>query len=208
MLELLLPLLPLSLTSGINLYLTVLGLGASERLGAIDLPANLAFVGSTPVLAAAAFMTLIEFFADKIPIVDSFWDFLHTFVRPAGALALAFGFVPPDQPELMMAAGLVAGTTALTAHSSKASFRALVNTSPEPVSNSAVSLLEDGLVVALLVLAARYPVTTAAISAVLVVVLAIATFFIVRWGIRAFGSLRNFLSRKPTATPRPIDTHP
>ncbi|MEO0564157.1 MAG: DUF4126 domain-containing protein, partial [Chloroflexota bacterium] len=88
-----------------------------------------------------------------------------------------------------------AGTTALTAHSTKASFRALVNTSPEPVSNSAVSVAEDAVVVGLLALAIRFPITTAVLSAILAMLMLVATVLIFRWARRTFGSVMAFLRR-------------
>jgi len=196
MLEIMLATLPASLTSGLNLYLTVLGLGAASRLGYLQLPAGLDYVASWPVMAVAGALFVVEFFADKIPYLDNLWDFLHTFVRPAGALALALGAVPPEQSELAVAVGMLAGGTALTAHSGKASFRAMVNTSPEPVSNSVVSLLEDGLVVGMLVLAVRYPITAGIIAGVSAVLLLLVTVLILRWAVQAFGSLRAFFSRR------------
>jgi hypothetical protein len=203
MIEPLLMLLPASLTSGINLYLTVLGLGVGARLGYLELPPGVMFLSSIPVLVVAGVLFLVEFFADKIPYVDNIWDFLHTVVRPAGALVLAMGLVPADQPELRMAAALVAGTAALTAHSSKSSFRALVNTSPEPVSNSVVSVAEDITVVGVLILAIQYPYIAVGVSAVLLVVLAVATVLIIRWAINAFGSLREFFRPKPKVKRQP-----
>ena len=201
MLETALAILPASLTSGLNLYLTVLGLGVASRLNYLQLPDGLSYIESWFVISVAGILFLIEFFADKIPYVDSLWDFLHTFVRPAGALVLALGAIPPEQAEMGIAVGLLAGGTALTAHSGKASFRALVNTSPEPVSNSVVSLAEDGLVVAVLLLAIRYPIAAGIMAGVVAVLLLVVTVLILRWAMRAFGSLRAFFRRRK---PQPV----
>lgn len=201
--EALLAILPLSLTAGINLYLTVLALGVSERTSWVDLPASLDFVASIPVMGVAGVMFLIEFFADKIPYVDSLWDFIHTVIRPAGALVLALNLVPADDPELRTALLLVAGTTALTAHSGKASLRALVNTSPEPVSNSVVSITEDLSVLGIIGLVIAFPLVAFGVSVVLVIGIAVAIYLIWRWARRAFGSVRAFFSagkRKRTAS--------
>ncbi len=200
--EFLLTLLPLSVTSGINLYLTILAIGLADRLEVVNLPPGLDFVSSLPVLAVAGVLFVIEFFADKIPYLDSLWDFFHTFIRPAGALVLALGLVPTDDPELRTAALLIAGTTALTAHSGKASFRAMVNTSPEPVSNSVVSLAEDLSVLGLLGLVVVFPVAAAIVSLIVLVGIVVGIYFIFKWARRAFGSIRNFFSRnrsRPTA---------
>jgi hypothetical protein len=196
--EFLLATLPLSLSSGINLYLTILAVGFAGRAELVSLPSGLDFVSSIPVLAVAGTLFVIEFFADKTPYLDSVWDFFHTFIRPAGALVLALGLVPADAPELRTAALLIAGTTALTAHSGKASFRALVNTSPEPVSNSVVSVAEDLSVIGLLALMTAFPLAAAVVSVILLVGIVIAIYSIFRWARRAFGSLRNFFSRNRT----------
>ncbi|MEM6280991.1 MAG: DUF4126 domain-containing protein [Chloroflexota bacterium] len=199
--ELLLSILPLSLSSGINLYLTLFALGVTERAGWYDLPEAMDIVATLPVMAVSGVLLLVEFFADKIPYVDNVWDFLHTFVRPAGALLLAMGFIPADDPELRTAVMLLAGTTALTAHGSKASFRALVNTSPEPVSNSVVSVLEDTLVLGMIALFITYPLIATGVSIVLLVGLVIALVLIFRWARRVFGSVRDFLMRRPIPQP-------
>lgn len=195
MVEALFAILPVSLTSGINLYLTVLGLGIAGRANWLELPMGLSALENPIVLVVAGVLFIVEFFADKIPYVDSIWDFLHTVVRPAGALLLALGIAPSEPPEAAFALALLAGTTALTAHSTKASFRALVNTSPEPVSNSAVSVAEDAVVVGLLALAIRFPITTAVLSAILAMLMLVATVLIFRWARRTFGSVMAFLRR-------------
>lgn len=192
--EALLAVLPLSLTSGINLYLTVLALGISQRAGWFDLPAGLDFVSSYPVMGVAGVLFFIEFFADKIPYVDNAWDFVHTVVRPAGALVLAMGFIPADDPELRTAALLLAGTSALAAHGGKATFRALVNTSPEPVSNSVVSVTEDLSVLGLLALVAAFPLVALVVSVVLLVLLVVLIVVVFRWAKRMFGSVRGLFS--------------
>jgi hypothetical protein len=113
---------------------------------------------------------LVEFIADKIPYVDSAWDALHTFIRPPAAAVLsysAFGNVPE---EYKIGAALLAGGVALTSHGAKASARAAANTSPEPVSNWALSIFEDGLAVFLVWMAAEHPLLTAGIVLVLLVI--------------------------------------
>ena len=132
--------------SGINLYALVLVLGIAGATGNIQLPAELAVVQSPLVIMAAGVMYVIEFIADKVPGVDTGWDTLHTFIRiPAGAM-LAAGAVGDVTPALEIAAGLMGGTLAGASHLTKASTRAVINTSPEPVSNWTASISEDLLV--------------------------------------------------------------
>lgn len=132
--------------SGINLYALVLVLGIAGATGNIQLPAELIVVQSPMVIMAAGVMYLIEFVADKVPGVDTGWDTLHTFIRiPAGAM-LAAGAVGDVTPALEIAAGLMGGTLAGASHLTKASTRALINTSPEPFSNWTASISEDLLV--------------------------------------------------------------
>jgi len=129
--------------SGINLYGTLLALGIMSNTGYVDLPADLQIVGDPLVLAAAGLMYGVEFFADKIPGVDTGWDTLHTFVRiPAGAL-LAASAIGDVTPAAEMAAAIVGGSLAAGTHFTKAGSRIMINTSPEPVSNWTASIVED-----------------------------------------------------------------
>ncbi|GIX29655.1 MAG: hypothetical protein KatS3mg124_0127 [Porticoccaceae bacterium] len=129
--------------SGINLYAAAFALGLAGATGYVDLPPGLEVLADPLVIAAAGLMYLVEFFADKIPGVDSGWDAIHTFVRiPAGAL-LAAGAVGEVSPALEVAAGLLGGSLAAASHLTKASGRLVINTSPEPFSNWLASLGED-----------------------------------------------------------------
>ncbi|MGH1537913.1 MAG: DUF4126 domain-containing protein [Gammaproteobacteria bacterium] len=129
--------------SGINLYGTLLALGIMSNTGYIELPADLQIIGDPLVLAAAGLMYGVEFFADKVPGVDTGWDTLHTFVRiPAGAL-LAAGAIGDVTPAAEMAAAIVGGSLAAGTHFTKAGSRVMINTSPEPVSNWTASIMED-----------------------------------------------------------------
>lgn len=144
--------------SGINLYAAILMLGLMSNMGHMTLPPGLELVGDPVVLIAAGFMYCVEFFADKVPGVDTGWDTLHTFVRiPAGAV-LAAGAMGDVNGAAMLAAGLVGGTIAATSHTLKAGSRVLINTSPEPLSNWLASLSEDILVIAGLWAALTQPV--------------------------------------------------
>lgn len=155
--------------SGINLYATILTLGFLHNAGYMGLPPGLAICADPLVMTAAGFMYCVEFFADKIPGVDSGWDTLHTFIRiPAGA-ALAAGAVGDLSPAVQVAAGLVGGTLAMGSHALKAGGRVLINTSPEPLSNWSASVLEDVAVVAGLWSALQHPwLFLAALAAFLV----------------------------------------
>lgn len=129
--------------SGLRLYAVVFLTGAAGHLGWIDLPAGLQLLQHPLMLGASGFMFFVEFFADKIPGVDSLWDVVHTFVRiPAGA-ALAAGVFGADQATAATAAALLGGTLAATSHVAKATTRAAANTSPEPFSNIGLSFIGD-----------------------------------------------------------------
>lgn len=129
--------------SGINLYAAILALGIMGNTGALVLPEDLQIVSHPLVLFAAGFMYCVEFFADKIPVVDNGWDAIHTFIRvPAGAVLAAAAVGDVSEP-VTLAAALVGGGMALTTHATKAGSRVMVNTSPEPFSNIGISILED-----------------------------------------------------------------
>jgi hypothetical protein len=158
-----------SFASGLNVYATIAAAGIMQRLGLVHLPDSLQVLSHPIVLGVAITLFFVEFIADKIPYVDSAWDALHTFIRPPAAAVLsysAFGNVPE---EWKLGAALLAGSVALTSHGAKASTRAAANASPEPVSNWALSLFEDGLAVFLVWLAAEHPLLTAGIVLVLVI---------------------------------------
>ncbi|GGO85106.1 hypothetical protein GCM10011348_32890 [Marinobacterium nitratireducens] len=138
----------LAWASGINLYATLLMLGVLSNMGHITLPPGLEVVGDPLVIMAAGFMYCVEFFADKVPGVDTGWDSLHTFIRiPAGA-ALAAGAVGDISAPVGLAAAIVGGTIAAGTHATKAGSRVLINTSPEPFSNWTASIGEDVIVIA------------------------------------------------------------
>lgn len=133
--------------AGINLYATIAVLGTLGLTGNVVLPEQLLVLQNPMVIAAAALMYLVEFFADKTPGVDTGWDAIHSFIRiPAGVL-LAAGAVGEVNPAMVIAAGILGGGVAATTHSIKAGSRVLINTSPEPVSNWTASVLEDVAVI-------------------------------------------------------------
>lgn len=162
--------------SGFRLYAALFLTGLAGYMGWIELPSGLHILQHPAVLGASGFMLFVEFFADKIPYVDSVWDAVHTLVRiPAGA-ALAAGALGADGTAMAWVAALVGGSLAATSHATKMTTRAAVNTSPEPFSNMAVSLFEDGLVVFLLWLSAAHP---ALFTIVLVVSIVVAIVLLV-----------------------------
>jgi hypothetical protein len=149
--------------SGINLYATVVTLGVLQRLHMVKLPGGLDMLGEWWVLGLAGGMYVIEFIADKIPAVDSAWDAIHTFIRvPAGAILAATAFADFD-PSIKMAAMIIGGGIALGSHGTKAATRLAANTSPEPVSNIALSIGEDILTFGTTIVMAFFPVIMIAI---------------------------------------------
>jgi hypothetical protein len=163
-------LLGVSFLSGVRLYSTVFAIGAGVRLGWIGLPPELSpleVLASTPILVLAGSLYLIEFVADKVPLVDTLWDSVHTLIRPLGAAVLAAVALGPVDPVVRVGAFLLCGSVALSGHTAKAGTRVAVNHSPEPFSNVFLSLAEDGLVVAGLWLALEHPVIALATVAVL-----------------------------------------
>jgi hypothetical protein len=158
----------LGFASGLRLYAVLFVVGAAGWLGWVELPPGLASLAHPLVLAASGFMCLVEFFADKIPAVDSLWDAVHTLIRiPAGA-ALAASVFGDSSSATMLAAGILGGTLAAGSHFTKAGSRMLINTSPEPFSNWGTSLTEDVAVGGLLWLALAHPAVALAVLALLV----------------------------------------
>lgn len=162
--------LGLATLAGINLYLTVFVTGLAIQLGWVSLSApyhDLAVLGHPAIIAIAGILYFVEFFADKVPWVDSVWDAVHTVVRPVGAAALAVAALGELHPVVEVVAVLLAGGIGLTTHMAKAGTRLAANTSPEPFSNIGLSLAEDGLVLGGLGLIAWNPVV-ALVAVVLV----------------------------------------
>lgn len=156
-----------SLLAGWRLYLVVLATGIAMNTGAVPLPEHLQslqILANPWVMSVAGLGAFCEFFADKIMWLDSLWDTVHTLVRPVGGALLTLAIVDPGDPAMQVVAFLLGGGGALLAHGGKASARAVVNTSPEPFSNAAVSGLEDVATVGLLWLAYEYPYAAAGIS--------------------------------------------
>ena len=174
--------------AGLNVYAVVLILGLVGRFADAPVPSELT---TAPVLVGAAVLYLVEFVADKVPYLDNVWDMVHTIIRPI--VAGVIGYLLAGESGLNEALGAgSASVLALVAHSTKATTRAAVNVSPEPVSNISLSVLEDGIVAGLLAVALANPVVGLVLVAVLVVV---GTWLVLRlW--RALGRLRSKLSAR------------
>ncbi len=143
--------------SGLRLYTVLFIVGAVQRLDWFDLPQGLEILSHPLVLSASGLMVVVEFFADKIPWLDSLWDTVHTFIRiPAGAM-LAASVIGDHSSATTLALAIMGGTLAAGSHFTKAGTRALANTSPEPFSNIGLSLGEDALATGGLLLALAHP---------------------------------------------------
>ncbi|NKE68115.1 DUF4126 domain-containing protein [Ramlibacter sp. RBP-2] len=185
--------------SGIRLYAAVFLVGLAGFMGFADLPPGLQVLQHPAVLGVSGSMCFVEFFADKIPFLDTMWDTVHTVIRiPAGA-ALAAGALGADSAAMGWIAALLGGGLAATSHTAKLTTRAAVNTSPEPFSNVAVSLFEDGFVVFMLWLSATHPVIFWIALAVTLVIAVVLMIVLVKF-LRAVAlRLRGFFDgRRPT----------
>ncbi len=190
-----------SFASGLNLYATMAVAGLLQRFELVDLPPALGVLANPVILGLSLTLFVVEFLADKVPWVDSAWDAVHTFIRPPAAAALAFGAMGGPGEPWSLAAGLLAGTVALTSHGAKASTRAAANTSPEPFSNWVLSFAEDTVAIGLTWLATTHPVVTG----VIVLVLLVLAVLLIRAFYRTLTALRDRLRAAfaPAPTPPP-----
>ncbi|GGC29650.1 hypothetical protein GCM10011371_16440 [Novosphingobium marinum] len=169
----------LSLLSGWRLYLTILATGIAMRMGALPLPDHLEALQALAnpwVMGISGIAAIAELFADKVAWLDSLWDGVHSVVRPLGGALLTLAVVDPADPVTQVIAFILGGGGAFLAHGGKAGARAVVNTSPEPFSNVAVSTVEDVATGGLLLLAFQFPVIAALIALVL---LALTIWFLI-----------------------------
>ncbi len=179
--------------AGLRLYLVVFVVGMLGKLGYVPLPDALKLLMNPLVLGAAGFMAFVEFFADKIPWLDSAWDAVHTFLRiPAGA-ALAAGMLGDSGEGVAMAAALIGGTLTAGTHFGKAGTRAVANTSPEPFSNIGLSLVEDTMVAGGLALAMANPI----IFLLLLLIFIIALVMLIRVVLKGLTAVVNRFSVPP-----------
>lgn len=185
-----------SFAAGVNLYATVAILGLAARYGWVDLPPQFDAFDHDIVIGVAIAMYLVEFFADKIPYVDSLWDLIHTAIRPVGGALIAVATLGDASPAVQGLVALLGGTVAAGSHLTKTSTRAVVNTSPEPFSNWFLSLGEDLFVVGLGYLALQYPVAALVVAAALVGLIVVFASVIIRT------TRRWFSRRKITPAPQ------
>ena len=182
-----------SWASGVNLYLTTAGLGIAHRMGWISLPGNMEAIAHPLVIVVAIILYAIEFFADKIPLVDSAWDSIHTFIRPIGAATLAYMAMAQAGPAAQIPVALLSGTVAMDSHLTKATTRVAINTSPEPITNSVASITEDSLVIAVLWLIIRHPI----IAGILVIGFILFSIWFLKKMFRFLRRVLSFLFRSP-----------
>ena len=183
--------------SGVRLYAVVFTVGALGALDWLALPPGLLVLEHPLVLLACGFMLCVEFFADKVPLLDSVWDGVHAFIRvPAGAL-LAAGVFGADNVAMAVVAGLLGGSLSATALATKMTTRAAVNTSPEPFSNWGLSFLEDGLVVAVVWLATQHPLWFGVALAFMLIVSALLLVLLFRFLRAVLRRVASFFSGSP-----------
>lgn len=174
-------------TSGINLYATVTILGLLQKFSLAKLPLGLTVLDNWWIIGIGGFLFAVEFFADKIPYVDSVWDVIHTFIRiPAGAV-VAYSATNQMDPSVTVIATLLGGGLALSSHGTKAALRATANLSPEPVSNWILSLLEDGIAIVGTVLAVFAPI-------IIMLILGIFALFFIWFVPKVFRAIRRLFS--------------
>lgn len=169
-----------SFAAGVNLYATVAILGLASRYGWVSLPPQFQAFNNDIVIGVAVVMYLIEFFADKIPYVDSLWDVIHTAIRPVGGALIAVTTLGEASPTVEGLVALLGGTVAAGSHLTKTSTRAAANASPEPFSNWFLSIGEDLFVVGLGFLALKYPVAALVVAAVLLILIVVFAAVIIR----------------------------
>ena len=187
--------------SGLRLYAVVFFTGMVGWLGWVSLPSGLQILQHPLVLGASGLMLAVEFFADKIPGLDTVWDAVHTFIRIPAGMALAAGVFGGDSAAWTTIAALLGGTLAATSHAAKATTRAAANTSPEPFSNVGLSLLGDAAVPTMLWLALSHPLwffVAMTVALVLMVTVIVLLFKILRGLLRAWRARWNPRLQSPT----------
>ncbi len=178
----------ISFAAGLNVYATVATLGLLAHTRWLELPQGLHLLTNWWVIGASIALFAVEFFADKIPAFDLFWNALHTFVRIPVAALMAYGATAQLSPEMQLVATLAGGLIALAAHGGKTAARVAVTPSPEPLSNITLSAGEDALAVFLTWLATQHPIAAGVIATVFLVATLLAIRWIVRTITRAFRS--------------------
>jgi hypothetical protein len=169
-----------SLTSGVNLYATVAVLGLAARFEWVTLPPQYQVFNNDWIIGAALLMYAIEFIADKIPWIDSMWDSVHTVIRPLGGAVVAIATLGEASPGYQALIAIVGGVIAAGSHMTKASARVAANASPEPFSNWALSFMEDAFVLALGLLALKYPLAAFVVTTLILVLIVLMLRWIIR----------------------------
>lgn len=187
-------------TAGINLYATVAVLGLLQRFGFVSrLPGGLEVLDNWWIIGIALFLYAVEFFADKIPYVDTIWDGVHTFIRvPAGAV-IALAATTDLDPSVQVVALLLGGGLALSTHGTKATVRAGANLSPEPLTNWTLSLVEDVFAIGAVVLAVLHPVVLLVLILIFLLILAWILPKVVRRLRKMVGAVSAFFRGKAPA---------
>jgi hypothetical protein len=199
--ELLAAMVAVSFAAGLNVYATVGTLGLLARMNVLTLPPPLMSLSNEWVIGASLALFVLEFFADKIPVFDLFWNALQTFVRvPAGAL-LAWSTTTSLSPSVQLIAALAGAGIALAAHGGKLALRGAITASPEPASNIVLSFAEDVVAIGLTWFATEYPFAAAGIALVLLVI----TVLVIRWVWRALRTTSEALFRAHERSRRPDD---
>lgn len=192
--------LGLASLAGVNLYLTVLVTGLAVRFDWVSLAARyseLEILGSWWIIGIAGVLFVVEFFADKIPWLDSAWDSIHTVIRPVGGILLALAALGQLDPVASVVAALLSGGVSLATHSAKAGTRLLINTSPEPVTNTAASVMEDGLVLGGLALLGISPVVAFFVFAVFAILAGMVALKTWKTMWRGMGGIRARFRKRP-----------
>jgi len=179
-------LIAISFAAGLNVYATVATLGLLAHTRWLELPPRLHLLTNWWVIGACIVLFAIEFFADKVPAFDLFWNAFHTFVRIPVAALIAYNATSQLTPQMQLLATVAGGLIALAAHSSKTAARVAVTPSPEPISNIALSAGEDTLAVLLTWIATQHPFVGAGIVVAILVAIAVMARWIVRTIVRAF----------------------
>ena len=181
--------------SGFRFYAVVFLMGMLGMMHWLPLPDSMAVLQHPAVLVTSGFMLLVEFFADKIPGLDSVWDLLNSVVRVPGGALLAGSVFGLDGGTTTVVAGLLGGTLAATAQMANTTTRAAINTSPEPFSNVLVSFMQDGLVVGIVWLSVNYPVAFAVVLVIAVVLMLITTLVLFRFLRAAWRRLQGWFQK-------------
>lgn len=187
----------IAVASGLRLYGTVAGLGLMHRLGALQLPGRLEVLAQTPILVLASALFVVEFVADKVPVVDTVWDAIHTFIRVPAAAVLGFAVLNDVAEPWRTAAALLCGSVALSTHGLKASTRLALNASPEPFTNWAASLSEDLLFGLVLFLVVKHPIAALVVALVIVG----AAILLASWIYRSVKRLFAWRPERPAGVP-------